>query len=99
MLVLFQRCHDVSCDVYVCCINYSKAVDNVKYDKLMLILQSIGLDNKDIRIIHHLYYNQTANIKVRNELTEEVTTQRHIISSLFNLYSKEMMKKALKDRN
>jgi len=75
VLVLFQRCYDVSCDVYVCFINYSKAVDNVKHDKLMLILQSIGLDNKDIPIIH-LYYNETANIKVRNELTEEVTTQR-----------------------
>ncbi|KAH1023685.1 hypothetical protein HUJ05_003296 [Dendroctonus ponderosae] len=67
---LFQPCRDVSCD-------YIKAFDNVKHDTLMSILQFIGLD-KNIRIIHHLYYNQTANIRVGKELTEEVNIQRGV---------------------
>ena len=101
--VLFQRCRDVNCPVYVCFIDYTKAFDRVKHDKLMSILTDIGLDDKDIRIINNLYCDQTAVIRVGDQLTEEVKIQRGVRQGcvlsplLFNVYSEEIIKQALGD--
>jgi len=50
--------------MYLCIyvfIDYQKAFDNIRHDLLMLILQEIGINKKDIR--HGLYWNQTAKFK------------------------------------
>lgn len=52
--VLLQKC-DQRKDVFVCFIHYEKAFDRVKHEKLMQILRSARIDDKDIRIIKNLY--------------------------------------------
>lgn len=42
-------------------IDYQKAFVNVRHNQLLLILQKTGINEKDIRIIHKLYWNQTAS--------------------------------------
>uniref|UniRef100_A0A8D8Q762 Craniofacial development protein 2 n=1 Tax=Cacopsylla melanoneura TaxID=428564 RepID=A0A8D8Q762_9HEMI len=100
--VLFQRCRDVNCDIYACFVDYQKAFDRIRHEKMIEILKTIGMDGKDLRIIRNLYWNQTATIKLSNEdKTEEVNILRGvrqgcIISPLlFNLYSEEIFKEAL----
>ena len=99
--VLFQRCRDVNCDVHVCLIDYQKAFDTVNHEKLIGILRSIGLDDKDLRIIINLYWNQTANIKIEGELSDSVEIKRGVRQGcilsplLFNIYSERIFSEAL----
>lgn len=99
--VLIQRCRDMNCDVYACFIDYSKAFDKVKHNKMITVLQDSGIDGKDLRIIKNLYWNQSAHIKINNEKTEEVKILRGvrqgcILSPLiFNLYSEAIFQEAL----
>lgn len=99
--VLFQRCRDVNCDVYICFIDYQKAFDRVRHDVLMSILENIGLDDRDLRVIRNIYYNQSAVIRIENQLTEEIQIRRGVRQGcilsplLFNVYSEQIMKLAL----
>lgn len=72
--VLIQRCRDVNYDVYACLIDFEKAFDKVKHDKLVQILKRSGIN--DIRIISNLYWHQTAAVRVEHQLTEKVQIRR-----------------------
>ena len=67
--VLIQRCRDVNVDVYVCFVDYEKAFDTVQHDKLITILQEIGLDGQDI---------QTADIRINNQTSEKIPIMRGV---------------------
>uniref|UniRef100_A0A8D9EV91 Craniofacial development protein 2 n=1 Tax=Cacopsylla melanoneura TaxID=428564 RepID=A0A8D9EV91_9HEMI len=101
--VLFQKCRDVSCDVYACLIDYQKAFDRVKHEKMIEILKQTGIDNRDLKIISNLYWNQTAVLRLENEHTEEVAILRGVRQGcnlspiLFNLYSEHIFREALQD--
>ena len=83
----------------MCFVDYSKAFDNVRHDQLIEILQNIGIDDKDIRIVTSLYWNQTARVKVGNAFTESIeigkgVRQGCVLSPLlFNIYSEQIFKK------
>ncbi|XP_072401119.1 uncharacterized protein [Diabrotica undecimpunctata] len=78
-----------------------KAFDRIKHDKLMDILKATDLDNKDLRVIKNIYYNQLATIGVKDQLTEEVSIKRGVRQGcilsplLFNVYSEHVMSQAL----
>lgn len=99
--VLLQRCRDVSCDVYACFIDYAKAFDRCQHQKMVTALQRVGLDEKDIRIIMNLYWNQRAQVKVEDQLTDQVKIMRGVRQgcvlspTLFNIYSEEIFTEAL----
>lgn len=99
--VLIQRCRDVNCDVYACLIDYEKAFDRVQHQKMINILNDADLDDKDLRIISNLYWNQTACMRLDDEQTEQVKILRGvrqgcILSPLiFNMYSERIFDEAL----
>lgn len=101
--ILIQRCRDVNADVYACFIDFNKAFDQVKHDKLVNILRSTGIDEADIRIIQNLYYGQKASVRVEGQLTEEVNIRKGVRQGcvlsplLFNIYSEEIFSEALDD--
>uniref|UniRef100_A0A8D9AT98 Craniofacial development protein 2 n=1 Tax=Cacopsylla melanoneura TaxID=428564 RepID=A0A8D9AT98_9HEMI len=101
--VLVQRCRDVNCDVYICLIDYKKAFDRVQHKKLMEILKTCGIDEKDQRIIRNLYWDQNATIRVGEEKTDAINIQRGVRQGcilsplLFNLYSERIFEEALED--
>uniref|UniRef100_A0A8D8SXR8 Craniofacial development protein 2 n=1 Tax=Cacopsylla melanoneura TaxID=428564 RepID=A0A8D8SXR8_9HEMI len=101
--VLFQRCRDMNCNIFACFIDYQKAFDKVKHNKMMEVLQDSGMDGKDLRIIKNLYWNQSATIKINQENTDEIkilqgVRQGCIISPLiFNLYSEAIFQEALEN--
>lgn len=53
--VLFQRCLDINQDVYACYIDFEKAFDRVKHDRLHQLLLNKNINSCDIRIISNLY--------------------------------------------
>lgn len=99
--VLLQRCWDMNQSVYVCFIDYEKAFDRVRHDKLMKILCDIGLDNTDLTIIKNLYWQQKARVQVDYTLSEEINIMRGVRQGcilsplLFNIYAEAIFAEAL----
>lgn len=101
--VLIQRCRDMNREVYVCFVDFSKAFDNVKHEKLVELLKTTGLDSKDIRIIANLYWDQSAKIRIAGELSEDTQIKKGVRQGcvlspiLFNLYSEAIFNEVLHD--
>ena len=101
MQVLMQRCLDVNVDVYTCFVDFEKAFDQIRHDKLMSILKSLNLDDRDVRIIANLYWNQSANIRIEGSLSESIQIKRGVRQGcilsplLFNIYSEAILNEAL----
>lgn len=53
--VLLQKCREMNKDAFICFIFYEKAFDNVQHDKLILILEKIGINGNDLQITRNLY--------------------------------------------
>ena len=68
MLSERERAMEMQRDLYLCFIDYTKAFDKVQHEELSKALQSLGLDGKVIRLIRNLYWEQTACMRVDNEL-------------------------------
>ncbi|KMQ95932.1 endonuclease-reverse transcriptase [Lasius niger] len=103
MQVLIQRCRNMNCDVFACFIDYTKAFDRCQHQKIILDLRRVGVDDKDIRVIANLYWNQRARVRVEDRLTEQVEIHRGVRQgcvlspTLFNIYSEEIFAEALTD--
>uniref|UniRef100_A0A8D8Z4U1 Craniofacial development protein 2 n=1 Tax=Cacopsylla melanoneura TaxID=428564 RepID=A0A8D8Z4U1_9HEMI len=84
--VLFQRCRDMNCNIYTCFIDYQKAFDKIQHQKMMEVLQNTGMDDKDLRIIRNLYWNQAATIKINSgeETTEAINILRGVRQGNFS---------------
>ena len=86
-------------DLYICYIDYVKAFDCVKHDKLMELLQNVEIGGKDLRLIRNLYYDQKAAIRIQGELGGWVDIQKGVRQGcilspdIFNLYSEEALGK------
>lgn len=53
----------------MCFIDFERAFDTVIHEIVIEMLEEIGLDQKDMRIIANLYWDQKANIKVGENIT------------------------------
>ena len=79
--------------IYLCFIEWKKAFDSVNYKKLLQLLNKIIIDSKDFRLIQALYYEQTANVKIDNDVTGDTQIKKEVWQgcvlspNLFNLYS------------
>ena len=51
-------------ELYLCFIDYSKAFDKVRHEKLFNILEHLDIDGKDLRVIRNLYWDQSAAVRV-----------------------------------
>ena len=60
---LVERMIEKQKDVYVCFIDYSKAFDTVKHEPLIELLQSLGIDAQDVKLLANLYWNQQATVR------------------------------------
>lgn len=50
----------------------------VKYDKLIEILKSTGIDERYVKIITELYRNQTAEVRVKHSVSESASIKKGI---------------------
>lgn len=99
--VLAQRCRDVNKDVHIGIVDFEKAFDKVRHNELLNILNTLNLDKQDVNIIANLYWRQTAAVRVKDDLSEEILIQRGVRQGcilsplLFNVYSEMIFKEAL----
>ena len=96
---LIERSLEVQKDVYLCFIDYTKAFDRVKHCDLLNQLENLNLDGKYLRIIKNLYWEQSAAMRVDNDLSTFEKIRRGVRQGcvlspdLFSLYSEEIMRK------
>ena len=64
MRVVCERSLEHWNDVYVCFVDFEKAFDRVNWVKMMETLKGLEIDWRDRRMIHQLYMNQNAVVRV-----------------------------------
>ena len=88
-----QRSIEMQKDISMCFVDYTKAFGRIRHNELMHFLDDLSLDDKDLRVIQTLYYQQCATIRVNSKLNKMVpiksgVRQGCILSPfLFSLYS------------
>ena len=96
--LICERHLEVQKDVYICFLDYEKSFDRVRHEPLMQCLSEIGVDGKDTKIIRNLYWDQTASVRIMNELSEEIRIQQGVRQgcvaspTLFNLYTENILR-------
>ena len=54
-----ERAIEMQKDVYLCFIEYEKAFDTVRHQEMLRMLAGLEVDEKDLRVIKNLYYQQS----------------------------------------
>ena len=65
-------------DLYLCFIDYSKAFDKVRHEKLFNILELLDIDGKHLRVIRNLYWDQSVAVRIGGELSEYKLIKRGV---------------------
>ena len=100
VLRISERSIEMQKDLYLCFIDYEKAFDRVKHSEMVKMLENIGVDGKDVRLVKNLYWNQRAAVKVEGECSEYVEVKRGVRQGcvmspdLFSLYGEFIMREA-----
>ena len=95
---IIERALEVQKDLHLCFIDYTKAFDKVKHDNIIDILEALNIDGKDLSIIENMYWEQTAAIRIKNEISEFIQINRGVRQGcvfspdLFSLYSENIMR-------
>ena len=59
-------------NIYLCFIDYEKAFDRVKNEKIIECKENLDIDGKDISLIRHLYWNQNAYMRTEDGWSPEI---------------------------
>ena len=103
--VLVQRCRDMNVDVYACFVDYTKAFDCVRHEKMIEILRATGVDTNDLRIISKLYWNQIADVRTEQGTSETTAIRKGVRQGcvlsplLFNIYSESIVREVLAEED
>ena len=95
---IIERSLEHQKDLFLCFIDYTKAFDKVRHEKLLDILKQLDVDGKDIRIIGKMYWEQTAAVKIQNEISTYKPIKRGVRQGcvlspdLFSIYSEMIMR-------
>ena len=90
-MVSTERAQEVQKDVFTCFVDYEKAFDKVRLQKLFEILKNLGVDGKDLRLITNLYWCQKAGVRVGEEVCMWQDIKREVVQGcvlspdLFNI--------------
>ena len=99
--IIGERYRQVGKKLYLCFVDYQKAFDRVRHDKLKEVMKSASVPEIEQRLIENLYWGQEATVRWENEFSRSFSIRKGvrqgcIISPiLFNLYSEFMIREAL----
>ena len=67
---IIERALEMQTDLYLCFIDNTKAFDCVKHQEIVNLLKGINVDGKDLRIIRNMYWQQTAAVRIEDEISD-----------------------------
>ena len=94
---MMERLIEKQKDLFMCFVDFEKAFDTVKHDKLVETLEKYCIDGADLRVLKELYWEQRAVVGVGDERSESVTIERGVRQGcvlspdLFSLYTQIVM--------
>ena len=89
--------------MYICFVDFEKAFDRVNWVRMMEPLKGLGIDWRDRRMIHQLYINQNAVVRVVDGESEPGVIGRGVRQGcplsplLFSIYAEAMMIETLEE--
>ena len=101
--MICERSLEFGNNVYICFVDFEKAFDTVNWEKITKVLQSIGADWRDQRMISELYMNQEAVVRIASGESDSGIIGRGVRQGcslsplLFSIYAEMMMKEALEN--
>ena len=66
---LTERAIEIQRDQYLRFIDYTNAFDKLRHEEIMSIIDSLNIDGKDLRIVRNIYWEQTAAMRIGNDLS------------------------------
>lgn len=96
--ILIEENMRVDKPLYIAFVDLQKAFDNINWNLMFDILKKIGIEFKDRRMIHSLYKNQVAGIKIDNSERKEAKIRKgvrqrcNLSPYLFNIYIEQAIK-------
>ena len=66
-----ERALEVGREVHICFIHHTKAFKGVRHSKMEECLQKIGIDEKDLKMITKMYWEQSAVVRTEFGTTTE----------------------------
>ena len=103
MRMMCERSLEHGNDLYVCYVDFEKAFDRVRWDKMMQILKELKVDWRDRALVADLYMRQEAVVRLECGLTEPAEIGRGVRQGcplsplLFSTYAERMMRDAIDD--
>ena len=86
-------------EIVACFIDHEEAFDLVNHEKMMRILKKYNVDDKTLRIIQNLYWNQSTDVKTRKEYLKNQRSVKKglrlgcpLSPRLFNVYVNDIMR-------
>ena len=103
MRVICERSLEHGNDVYICFVDFENAFDRVNWVRMMETLKGFGTDWRDRRMIHQLYMNQNAVVRVVDGESEPGVIGRGVrqvmsaVPLLLSIYAEAMMIETLEE--
>ena len=97
ILWIIEKAREFQKNIYICFIDYTKAFDCVDHNKLLKILQKMGIPDHLTCLLRNLYADQEATVRTADRTTDwfqirKGVRQGRILSPcLFNLYAEYVM--------
>ena len=76
MRIICERSLEHDQEVNICFVDFEKAFDRIRWDKLMEILKKIGVDWRERRLIKELYMGQVVAIRTNEGETDLIEIGR-----------------------
>ena len=73
-----ERSLECGNNVYICFVDFEKAFDRVNWEKMMKVLQSIGVDWRNRRMISELYMNQEAVVRIAGGESIRISSEEEL---------------------
>lgn len=87
--------------MFLCFVDYQKAFDNVRWDKLWQIIINMGVPKHLVVLVKNLYVQGHAVVRIENQISGKCNISKRVRQGcvlsplLFNIYSKFVMRAVL----
>lgn len=100
---IIEKSREFNISVVLCFIDYSKAFDCVRWDKLWTVLGEMGVPEHLVRLIRNLYVNNRSFVRIDTDWSDVFVTKKGVRQGcilspvLFNIYGEYIIRKTVEN--